>query len=284
MNCDKVRQLLSAFHDGELPASKIPEVERHLTSCADCREALASVDRVGQIARKLLDNSRVVDLWPNIASQLNEEVSPRRSLVKDWFTRRVLAVVAVASVAVVGVGIVTWRDQIVPTADQRTARILDRYLEEFVVSPLQAQKLLDREFPYTTVEQAENSNFAKTSMIGLRATLPGLTRVAMHVRNLPCCDCVQGLYQRADGSYITVFEHEMPVTWDTKRQGREVQCGDCVCRLRQLDSRIAASWEHDDRYFTVIGANGEEELKQIVERLDPSESTKSIPSTTTSES
>ena len=97
----------------------------------------------------------------------------------------------------------------------------------------------------------------------------GLKLVSVVVRNLPCCDCVQGLYQRNDGSYLTVFEHEMPTTWDANQRCTEVSCGECKCRLMRFDRKVAASWQHDSRYFTVIGAHDVEELEQLVMTLDP---------------
>jgi hypothetical protein len=51
-----------------------------------------------------------------------------------------------------------------------------------------------------------------------------------------------------------------------------------------LDSRLAATWTHDARYFTVIGVTGEDELKQIVEQLDPSEVNQVAPHPPASES
>jgi len=284
MNCDDVSQILSAFHDGELPKSSNRAVEQHLSTCVDCRQALASIARLGQVARTLITPEPSADLWPQLAAQMGDVAKSRNNEKRGWLTSRLLAVAAVAVGVMLVVGVGARQGWFYSTEDQRMVRIFDRYLTEFAVSPLKAQDVLDRAFPPMSAEQSENSPVASTSMVGLREKLPGLTRVAMHVRNLPCCDCVQGLYQRDDGSYVTVFEHEMPSSWDASAKGREVQCGNCVCRLRQLDSRIAATWEHDARYFTVIGVKGEAELKQIVEQLDPSEADQNAPHPPTSES
>jgi hypothetical protein len=284
MNCDNVRQMLSAFHDGELPAPANHDVEQHLSTCVECRQKLESMARIGQVARTLIDPGPSVDLWPQIVAQMSDVARSRNDGKRGWLTNRLMAVAALAVGVMLIVGIGVWQGWFSPTEEQRMARIFDRYLKDFAVSPLKAQNMLDRAFPPMSVEQSENSTVASTSMVGLREKMPGLTRVAMHVRNLPCCDCVQGLYQRDDGTYVTVFEHEMPSSWDASSKGREVQCGDCVCRLRQLDSRLAATWTHDARYFTVIGVTGEDELKQIVEQLDPSEVNQVAPHPPASES
>jgi len=44
MTCDAIRDLFSAFLDGELEAGERARVERHLAECPDCRELLALMD------------------------------------------------------------------------------------------------------------------------------------------------------------------------------------------------------------------------------------------------
>lgn len=285
MNCDDTRQLLSAFYDGELSSEAATRVEQHQATCATCRHSLEAMGRLSRITDSLVENEPSVDLWSRIVARLGDDATvSKTTLPSRWLPRWFAAGMALAVVVLIGVGIVAWRRQAWTTEEQQLARIFDRYLEEFAVSPLKAQDILDREFPSTQVAHSKNHPIAGTSMVALRDTLPGLTRVSMHVRNLPCCNCVQGLYRRENGTFLTVFEHEMPATWDSSQAGKEVQCGNCVCRLRQLDSRVAASWNHDERYFTVIGLNDVEELRQIVNLMDPSEASKSDPASSTNDS
>lgn len=277
MNCDAVLPCLSAFLDGELPASRSVDIGEHLSSCSECRNALASMERLGALARRVADHEPAVELWPQIVAQLdrNAVTLPRQTYGwptgHRWPAGRLITLAGVVLLLFLGVRLVTRQGWLFPSDAQRFARIYDRYLEEFAVSPVKAQKLLDETFPCLSAELAEAFVAAGGSMVGLRDTLPGFTRVAMHVRNLPCCDCVHGLYQRSDGTYVTIFEHEIPIAGEASEADREIQCGECVCRLRQSESQLAASWQHDEKHFTVIGINGEEELKQIVEHLDPSE-------------
>lgn len=285
MNCDEIRQLLSAFHDGEISSEAGTGVEQHLATCTACRRSLEAMERLGRITNSLPESEPAVDLWPQIVARLDDAATaPKTTLVDGRLWRWCAAGLALAVVVLIGFGVFAWRRPAWTTEDQRLARIFERYLEEFAISPLNAQGVLDQAFPSTEVARSENHPVVGTSMIALRDTLPGLTRVSMHVRNLPCCDCVQGLYRRENGTFVTVFEHEMPVKWDSSPSGKEVQCGNCVCRLRQLDSRVTASWEHDARYFTVIGVADVEELKQIVSLLDPSEANHAGPASPTTDS
>jgi anti-sigma factor RsiW len=45
MTCDAIRNLFSAFLEGELEAGDRARVERHLAGCPDCRDLLALMDQ-----------------------------------------------------------------------------------------------------------------------------------------------------------------------------------------------------------------------------------------------
>ena len=280
MNCDDTQSRLSAWHDGELPAVEATELRRHLDSCPACRRELAALERISHAARGLPTNGPASDVWPRIVAGLTDEApgcSPTVAPLPNRSSRRRIGVrfgVALALSALFGVGVFVWNRVVLDRAQQRrVANIFDRYLEEFQSSPLAAQRLLDEAFPSKTAaapseRTSADHSPANASMIASRRTLPGLTRVAMHVRTLPCCDCVQGLYQREDGSCVAVFEQRMPTQWETDGGTREVRCGNCVCRLRQRKSPVTASWNQNSRYFTVVGVTDETELKRIVKGLE----------------
>jgi len=50
MDCRETQTLLTAFHDGELPAAERARVEEHLRGCPDCVALLADLARVDQAA------------------------------------------------------------------------------------------------------------------------------------------------------------------------------------------------------------------------------------------
>jgi len=50
MDCRETQTLLTAFHDGELPAAERARVEEHLRGCPDCVALLAALARVDQAA------------------------------------------------------------------------------------------------------------------------------------------------------------------------------------------------------------------------------------------
>ncbi|MBI4616651.1 MAG: zf-HC2 domain-containing protein [Planctomycetes bacterium] len=82
MNCHDVRENLSAYLDGELPASgegslsgvahsrsgSREDVDRHLESCSDCRAELASLERTVELVRSLPRSAFPAELAEEIRS------------------------------------------------------------------------------------------------------------------------------------------------------------------------------------------------------------------------
>ena len=298
MNCTQVQQQLSAFIDGELPRDMVAEVDDHFAHCEACEQMLSSYVRLGKLTRAMrLEELSSADGWARIRAELSTQgerrdpispepefpalADPPRPMFASpapppaparpnrWSSLGRVSAVAIAAVLLLGIGLFVWRGRSGNDADKQLADVFDRYLAEFAKSPAEAQGILDRAYPSTLVGRERPHRLADESVIGRREMPPGLKLVSVVVRNLPCCDCVQGLYQRDDGSYLTVFEHEMPTTWDSNQRCTEVSCGDCKCRLMRFDRKVAASWKHDSRYFTVIGAHDVDELEQLVMTLDP---------------
>lgn len=67
MRCAEVQKQLNRFHDAELPPDLRETVERHLTTCAPCRAALAKLEGI-------------TDLWAGL----------ERAPVPDRFAERVM--------------------------------------------------------------------------------------------------------------------------------------------------------------------------------------------------
>jgi anti-sigma factor RsiW len=61
---------LSEYLDGELAVREHDACERHLETCADCRELLAGLGAVKQRAGALMDPPAPDDLWAGIATRL----------------------------------------------------------------------------------------------------------------------------------------------------------------------------------------------------------------------
>src|SRR5215475_5405520 len=70
MNCSKIRRLLSAYHDAELPAEGRKAVRRHLQKCAPCRTLLDGFKDLAALAAKWTNMQPSALLWDGLAPKL----------------------------------------------------------------------------------------------------------------------------------------------------------------------------------------------------------------------
>ncbi len=121
MNHDRWLERLSSYLDGDLSPADCSGMESHLAECAECGAAAADLRRLLAAAKELPPTSPPRDLWPTIASRLDEppairslpqaRARSRHRLVLTWPQ----AIAAAATIAVVaGIGAAWWRH---PVAD-----------------------------------------------------------------------------------------------------------------------------------------------------------------------
>jgi anti-sigma factor RsiW len=89
---------LSEYIDGELQPDERAAVERHLRTCADCREAIADLRAVVHRASSLSDRVPAADLWPGIEPRIARIRQPRTFTLT--FSVAQLAAAAVVLLAV----------------------------------------------------------------------------------------------------------------------------------------------------------------------------------------
>jgi|SRR5262245_11826746 len=85
---DRFTGLLSDYLDHDLPRGECDALERHLETCAECRDVLADLASVKTRATSLVDPPAPNDLWAGIASRIGlagptSEVAPRRMQVLE---------------------------------------------------------------------------------------------------------------------------------------------------------------------------------------------------------
>ena len=85
---DRFSGLLSDSLDHDLPRGECVALERHLETCAECRDVLAGLASVKARAGSLVDPPAPNDLWAGIASRIGpagptSEVARRRILVLE---------------------------------------------------------------------------------------------------------------------------------------------------------------------------------------------------------
>lgn len=77
---DRWTEHLSAYVDTELEPAEARRLEEHLLECADCRQILADLREVRDVARMLPDRAPGSDLWPGVLARIEE--APRSGVLK----------------------------------------------------------------------------------------------------------------------------------------------------------------------------------------------------------
>jgi anti-sigma-K factor RskA len=101
MNCDEANDLLALDAVGCLEASDRAEMERHVSSCVDCRHLAAQYTDVASLLPAALEQVRPpARLRRNLMAQVYAESSPRSR--QPWWQRLIAAIPANRAITAVG--------------------------------------------------------------------------------------------------------------------------------------------------------------------------------------
>jgi anti-sigma factor RsiW len=269
---------MSAYYDQELASDMQLEVRRHLVECAKCAHAVAEFQRLSHLATRLPVPTPPVDLWARIESALNQ---PRTSLVARAVgpllasikaalrTRPELRFVAVAATVLV---VVTGAMLLVSLAPREAehqqmaiAADFDRYLSQFHLDADGAQQILMVNYDGQRVQAREAAAIVRYEPAAAKQIPAGYTLDGLNLLEMPCCRCVQVIWQRQAGGQLAIFEHEKEqVTWFGDRPTIAARCHGKAVRIVQLNQRLAATWASGERQLTLVGVNDIDELLRIV--------------------
>ena len=84
--------------------------------------------------------------------------------------------------------------------------------------------------------------------------------------HMPCCDCVQVVCTRQDGSRLAIFGHHCSGRVEVgEGKERSVHCDGKMCRLIELpESQYAVKFQVRNTRLLVVGARDREEIEQLV--------------------
>lgn len=258
MQCQQACELLSAYHDGELPAEQRVALEVHLESCAGCAAELVELRRLSELTSKLdaPHHSRDAALDPSGQSR---EPSPTSK------SRRYAAITILSAVAATALIIIVTGGE---TNRGHEHEDLAQYWQSFQADPLPVQKRFVARHAGRVVSADE-----AVREVGFRPAVatrvPELVEIeTSYVLNMPCCKCIETICRRADGTTLAVFEHlEKQPGWFPGRPHVNMQCADATCQVTELGNCLAASWPIGNRVVTVVGLRGVDELTRWVKAL-----------------
>jgi hypothetical protein len=265
MNCSAVQHNLSAYHDNELSPDQRAAVEVHLHACLDCSARLVAFREISGVAAELNDPTAPSGLWEELQTKLQRQArrgEPSRSRAStSTLTRRHLATAALVLVAIsAAYGI--WRFQ---SSEQRQMGVVfGHFLDEFPHDPVAAQQVIVTKYDgrAVTIDEA-------TRQLRYRPALPtsrdALRLEKMYLLRMPCCTCVETIYKNANGETLAVFEHhDEDPGWFLNRPTIRAHCCGIPSSIMQVDNHLAATWKHQDRYLTVVGARDVEQVASLI--------------------
>ncbi|MCA9038485.1 MAG: zf-HC2 domain-containing protein [Planctomycetaceae bacterium] len=273
MNCTDVKDLLSAYFDGELSDELHLQVRRHVGGCSECSKELDGFGRLSQLASGSTVSPPSAELWTRIESGIDSKVLPSstsrqstssRSATYYWSARR-WAILAATVLVAVSVGVIGYRSLFSPSEHHQFMTVFGEYLDRFKSDPHNAQSFLLAQYQHHSVQPeaaVERAGYRPVVADGLPE---GYSLVSTHVMKMPCCTCVQCLCRRADGTTLAIFEHDDDQPdWFGSRPTVNVTCQSRQCALVELPSSMAASWKSGKRHLTVIGAENVGEVDKLV--------------------
>jgi len=265
MNCSAVQHNLSAYHDNELSPDLRAAVEEHVATCHDCSARLAAFREISRVAGELIDPTAPSGMWEELQTKLQRKAPMGKPVRLQTATttslRRRLATAALLLLAMsAALGI--WRYR---SSEQRQMRVaFGAFLDEFPRDPIAAQRTIVTKYDGQAVTLDE-----ATRKLRYRPALPtsgdALRLEKMYVLRMPCCTCVETIYKNADGETLAVFEHhDEDPGWFSNRPAIRARCCGKPTSIVQVDNRLAATWKHQDRFLTVVGARDVEQVASLI--------------------
>jgi hypothetical protein len=275
MQCEEVITRLSEYFDDELPGNLRKAVDEHLAQCAACSERLAALRAVARAAKAVVHPGPPADLTDRVLQAVLLEQAPQpdlsaRTARRRLHTRRV-AVWGGLFAAAAMIGIVLWN--VLPHDDHEHAAMVeafDEFLTAYAAGSRDAPSGLLARFGGERVDAAGAGRVLKRPT--LAPTALGQHRLAArYAIKMPCCDCVQTVYSVGDQPSLVVFEHEKEqVDWFGSRPRIRAACGQRSCCLIELPGSLAASWQTNGHFVTVVGIKDVAELTTLIDALQPS--------------
>jgi hypothetical protein len=268
MNCESVRELMSAFFDQELEPDVEAAVREHLQNCPGCGEQLAQFAELSKLAADMRQPEVPAGMWSSINASLNAQ--RRRSVPKNapWRSYSQIAIAATLLLATSIALFAYWNRH--PTDEHHEmAETFGQYLERFQQRPEDAQEVLLTRYQGRLVDPQQAAGEAKFNPNAPDKLPQGFVREGIYVLKMPCCTCTQTIYKDGHGNVLALFEHtDEQLTWFGDRPTITAQChGKSTC-LVQLQGELAACWKSGPRHLTIVGARDVEQVSELVAYLD----------------
>src|SRR6266481_842610 len=107
MNCDQVKPLLSAFHDGELSSDQCAMVADHVSSCDDCAARVMSFQSLSALVQRSTTRPPAAELLEKVQAAISVDRALVNRTASFSYRRNVIA--AILATAAAFTGIIVWQ-------------------------------------------------------------------------------------------------------------------------------------------------------------------------------
>lgn len=266
MNCAETQEQLSASHDRELASEIRKRTSEHLKNCPICGSALAEFEAISGLTQQLSDPEPPADLWARIENELvvRPAVAPIRTRKWRWTAVPQIAVSLVV-LFTVGWFILGRSDSLRHQSDRQLTKNFGQFVDRLQSDPDAATQILLTNYAGQRVTASQATTLLGYQPIATRKLPLAYSMDSVCVLEMPCCRCSQTVYRRDVGGVLAVFEHDQPQpAWFGEHPQITACCSGVSVCLVQLDTLLAATWQHDRRYLTVIGANDVQEIAFLI--------------------
>lgn len=280
MNCREVQESLSAYFDRELSEDTRREMDAHLAGCESCGGELRGFAGLSNLVRQAPGPAVPGDLWTRLEAEMNVRTSGV-SLASRARARRPTArlLALAASLLAVAVGVAVWYRTTGGAGHRHAVANLDQYASLLSRDPAAAQQTLLAAYRGQAISPDGAAQALGYVPVSLRRSPAGYRLRSAYLLEMPCCRCMQAVYERNDGQTVAVFEKspDHPLEFGD-RPSVCTECNGQPCQLTQADGRLVVSCQLEDRQLAIVGAENMDEAHALLtwlhenSRLDPKRS------------
>ncbi len=266
MNCVEVKNNLSAYWDRELPENASREIDAHLAACDSCRDELQTFASLSNLITRTPAPEVPGDAWARIEAAIEDrtgkvDVRPSAGVRRSRAGRLALA----AGLLAVVTGAAIWYQRAGGGSQLQSAPQLAQYASLLSRDPAAAQQSLLAAYQGRAVAPDEAARVLGYVPVSLRRSPAGYRLRSAYLLDMPCCRCMQAVYEGGDGQTVAVFEKspDHPLEFGD-RPSVCTECNGQPCQLTQADSRLIVSCQVENRQLAIVGVRNMDEAHALL--------------------
>jgi len=87
LNCNRIKELLESYHNGELTDTQKQKIETHLLSCDNCRAELESLKRLEKILQGVKFDERSDEFWARYTGKVRNKIADANKTARRYRLR-----------------------------------------------------------------------------------------------------------------------------------------------------------------------------------------------------